>query len=104
MRYQTALWKQSLTDPIRDGLLRQGQAPDLDFVRNILPPTTGAPAFDQAVIEYSIARLITVPEVNTGDPFLDLSVKTGLAFIDATLVALWLSRIHFSPLMSHFRS
>jgi len=27
---------------------------------------------------------VTVPEVDTGHPFLDLSVRTGLAFIDAT--------------------
>ena len=40
--------------------------------------------FDPVVIHANIERLQTVPEVDTGHPYLDLSVKTGLAFIDAT--------------------
>jgi len=40
--------------------------------------------FDPLLIAANIERLKTIPEVNTGHPFLDLSVKTGLAFVDAT--------------------
>lgn len=77
-------WKESRTDPVREDLVAKGESPSLDFVRILFPPTTGAPAFDRNVIQGNIERLETVPEVRTGHPFLDLSVKTGLAFIDAT--------------------
>ncbi|MGD2175724.1 MAG: hypothetical protein PVJ27_10005, partial [Candidatus Brocadiaceae bacterium] len=61
-----------------------GCAPDLVLIGGLFAPTTGDAAFDQAVVNENIGRLVTVPEVRTGHPFLDLSVKTGLAFIDAT--------------------
>jgi hypothetical protein len=77
-------WLQCLTDPVRDDLLRQGRQPDLDHVRGLFPATTVAPPFDPHVIQANIERLQTAPEVRTGHPLLDLSVKTGLAFIDAT--------------------
>jgi hypothetical protein len=73
-----------MTDPVRDELVRRGGAPDLDVIRSLFPSTTGEPAFDSTVIQGNIKRLVTTPEVNTGHPFLDLSVRTGLAFIDAT--------------------
>ena len=44
----------------------------------------GPPACDPQQIAENIAKLRTIPEVNTGHPLLDLSVKTGLAHIDAT--------------------
>jgi hypothetical protein len=59
-------------------------APDLDAILGLFPRTAGEPAFDADLIATSIERLATTPEVDTGHPFLDLSVKTGLAFIDAT--------------------
>lgn len=77
-------WKASRTDPVRDDLVATGESPDLDHIRNLFPPTTGAPAFDRTVIRGNMERLKTVPEVRTGHPLLDLSVKTGLASIDAT--------------------
>jgi hypothetical protein len=77
-------WRAGLTDPVRDDLLRRGDAPDLDRIRQLFPPTTGDVAFDPAVIRHNTERLVTTPEVNTGHPFLDLSVRTGLAFVDAT--------------------
>jgi len=77
-------WKESRSDPVRERLVAQGDAPNLDTIRNLFPPTSGDAAFDQNVIKGNIERLETVPEVNTGHPFLDLSVKTGLACIDAT--------------------
>jgi hypothetical protein len=61
-----------------------GEGPVLDSIRGLFPSTTGAPAFDPDAMQGSIGRLRTVPEVQTGHPFLDQSVKTGLAFIDAT--------------------
>ena len=73
-----------LTDPVRDALLSRGVSPNLDWIRQLFPPATGDPAFDPAEIAHRIARLVTMPEVDTGHPFLDLSVKTGLAFIDLT--------------------
>jgi len=77
-------WMGSRTDPVREDLLGRGEAPDLGAVRALFPPTTGDAAFDGNVIRGNIERLKTVPEVDTGHSFLDLSVKTGLAFIDAT--------------------
>ncbi|MHB0936591.1 MAG: hypothetical protein ACYC6A_09395 [Armatimonadota bacterium] len=73
-----------LTDPVRDTLLSRGVSPDLDWIRQLYPPPTGDPTFDPAEIAGRVARLRTVPEVNTGHPYLDLSVKTGLVFIDLT--------------------
>ncbi len=58
--------------------------PDLDRIRVLFPHTTGRPAFDPQAIAENIKRLQPVPPINTGHPFLDLSVKTGLAHIDAT--------------------
>ena len=79
-----AKWKESRTDPVREELAVKGESPAFDFIRGLFPPTTGDPAFDRNVIEGNAERLETVPEIRTGHPFLDLSVKTGLAFIDAT--------------------
>lgn len=77
-------WKESRKDPVREEFLSQGKEPDFETIRALFPATTGNAAFDQTVINGNIERLKTVPEVKTGCPFLDLSVKTGLAFIDAT--------------------
>lgn len=77
-------WAGGLTDPVRDELVRRGAMPDLDWVRRLFPPTTGDAAFDPAWIRRNLENIVTVPEVHTGHPFLDLSVKTGLAFIEAT--------------------
>jgi len=74
-----------LTDPVKDALLQRGGSPDLDRIRQLYPPpTTGDPAFDPAEVADRVKRLVTAPEVDTGHPYLDLSVKTGLAFIDLT--------------------
>jgi hypothetical protein len=45
---------------------------------------TGTPAFDPDLIASKVVQLKTTPAVKTGHRFLDLSVKTGLAHIDAT--------------------
>ena len=77
-------WLASRVDPVYEELRKSGTEPTLDAIRSLFPPTRGDPAFDPTVIQGNVERLVTVPEVNTGHPFLDLSVKTGLAFIDAT--------------------
>jgi len=77
-------WLSARLDPVREQLRTRAAEPSLDAVRRLFPATTGDAAFDPAIITRAIDRLATVPEVNTGHPFLDLSVKTGLAFIDAT--------------------
>jgi len=74
-------WRTMRTDPVAE--LISGQ-PDLDKVLKLFPRTAGQPAFDPQRIAESARRLQTVPAVNTGHPFLDLSVKVGLAHIDAT--------------------
>jgi len=61
-----------------------GTALSLDTIRALFPPTTGDPAFDPELIKRNVERLVTTPTVNTGHAFLDLSVRTGLAFVDAT--------------------
>ena len=76
-------WLASRVDPYRDALLRDGE-PDLDEVLVLLTRTQGRAAFDEGVIASNIERIEKVVTVKTGHPFLDLSVKTGLAFIDAT--------------------
>lgn len=81
---QNPKWKESRKDPVREEFLTQGKEPDFETIRALFPATTGDAAFDQTVINGNINRLKTVPEVKTGCPFLDISVKTGLAFIDAT--------------------
>ena len=76
-------WLDAMEDPVREGLLASGP-PDLDAVLGLFPRLEGAPAFDPQLIQGNIERLRTTPDVNTGHPFLDLAVKTGLAHIDAT--------------------
>ena len=74
-------WLAMCHDPARK--LFNGK-PDLDRVLSLYPRLTGAPAFDPALIADKVAKLKTKPAVNTGHSFLDLSVKTALAHIDAT--------------------
>ena len=75
-------WLASMTDPVRDRLA--GATPDLDAVLELYPRPTGEPAFDPTLIRANADRLETRPAVDTGHPFLDLSVKTALAHVDAT--------------------
>lgn len=82
--YSPGEWAQLLVDPVREELRARGEAPDLDRIRALFPPTVGDPAFDARAIARGIDRLETDPTVDTGHPFLDLSVKTGLAHIDLT--------------------
>ena len=77
-------WLESRTDPVRDSLRQDGQAPDLETIAGLFPRPQGETAFDGEVIAGNIERLRTEPEVCTGHPLLDKAVKTGLAFIDAT--------------------
>jgi len=74
-------WKAALQDPVYDMISGQ---PDLDRILGLFPRTTGKPAFDPQMIAENVKRLQLAPPVNTGHPLLDLSVKTGLAHIDAT--------------------
>jgi hypothetical protein len=80
-RPSTAAWLETREDPLY--ALFPGD-PDLDKILALYPRTTGKPACDPQVIAENLRRLKTTPEVDTGHPFLDLSVKTGLAHIDAT--------------------
>lgn len=74
-------WVKMRTDPVRGQL---AGTPNLDTVLSLFPRTQGEPAFDPAIIKKNIAGLETTPPIDTGHAFLDLSVKTGLAHIDAT--------------------
>jgi hypothetical protein len=74
-------WMAMLEDPVRKETPGQ---PDLDKILSLFPLTTGKPAFDPKIIAENIQKLQTNPKIETGHPFLDLSVKTGLAHIDAT--------------------
>lgn len=77
-------WQASMTDPVRDELLQKGGLVDLDDLRNLFAQTTGEQAFDSEVIAGNIQRLVTDPPIDTGIAYLDLSIQTALAFIDAT--------------------
>jgi hypothetical protein len=81
---ETGNFADMLTDPVRDELARLERSADLDYVRGLYSPTTGEAAFDAGVIRGNLERLETTPPVSTGHELLDLSVRTGLAFIDAT--------------------
>jgi hypothetical protein len=74
-------WLALCEDPARKLFVGK---PDLDRVLSLYPRPAGPPAFDPALIAEKVAKLKTKPAVNTGHPFLDLSVKTGLAHIEAT--------------------
>ncbi|MCX6900434.1 MAG: hypothetical protein NT105_17275 [Verrucomicrobia bacterium] len=74
-------WLAACEDPARK--LFNGK-PNLDRILALYPRTTSAPAFDPELIADKVAKLKTKPAVNTGHRFLDLSVKVGLAHIDAT--------------------
>jgi hypothetical protein len=77
-------WTHSLEDPARRQFADLGVSPNLDAIMGMFPRATGDPAFDQETIEENISKLRPDPDIDTGHAFLDLSVKTGLAFIDAT--------------------
>jgi hypothetical protein len=68
-------------DPVRR---RFPGKPDLDQILALYPRTQGPPAFDAQLIAENVRKLKTSPPVDTGHPFLDLSVKTGLAHVEAT--------------------
>jgi len=74
-------WAAVTEDPVRK---RFPGPPDLDTILTLFPRTTGEPAFDPKLIAERVGELRTSPAVNTGHPLLDLSVKVGLAHIDAT--------------------
>ena len=74
-------WLSMREDPVRRMF---PERPDLDRILALFPRTQGEPAFDPKLIAENIKKLRTTPAVNTGHPLLDLSVKTGLAHIDAT--------------------
>lgn len=76
-----AHWRRMREDPVRRMI---AGTPDLEAVRSLFPPLVGPPAFDPALIAENVKKITTQPAVDTGHPFLDLSVKTGLAHIDAT--------------------
>jgi hypothetical protein len=74
-------WAAMREDPVHKMISGK---PDLDRILRLFPRTTGKAAFDCALIAENIRRLETEPAIETGHSFLDLSVKTGLAHIDAT--------------------
>lgn len=80
-KVDTAAWLDSLEDPVR---IRFPGKPELDTILGLFPRTTSEPAFDPAEIAAKAKTLQTTPQINTGHPFLDLSVRIGLGHIDAT--------------------
>lgn len=80
-KVDTTAWLEALEDPLRQ---RFPGRPDLDTILGLFPRTTGEPAFDPEEIASKAGKLRTTPEINTGHPFLDRSVRIGLAHIDAT--------------------
>src|SRR5688500_1211114 len=76
-------WRRRMEDPIREELLAE-EPPDLEKMLAFMPRPMMQPGIDPGIIKSNIERLETEPQVNLGHPLLDLSVKTGLAHIDAT--------------------
>jgi hypothetical protein len=83
-RSPQAAWLEAVTDPVRDALWRTEEKPDLSRILGLFEPLSGDTAFDRNVIAGNVERLRTTPAVDTGHPFLDLSVRTALAHVDAT--------------------
>lgn len=80
---QVEKWLAMMKDPVYD--MFKGE-PNLDHILRLFPRPQGEPAYDPKEIQENIKKLKTFPVVNSGHPFLDLSIKTGLAHIDATFV------------------
>jgi len=78
---QIETWQKMMKDPVFDIL--KGK-PDIHQILGFFPRQIGDSAFDPKLIQENIKMLKPVPEIDTGSPFLDLSIKTGLAHIDAT--------------------
>lgn len=78
---QVQKWQKMLKDPVYDMI--KGK-PDPEQILKLFPRPLGEPAFDPKLIQENISKLMTAPVINTGHPFLDLSIKTALANIDAT--------------------
>ena len=71
-------WLALREDPVRKKI---SGVPDLDTILALFPRTTGQRAFDPGLIAENIKKLNPRPAISTGHPFLDLSVKTGLAYL-----------------------
>lgn len=74
-------WRAMREDPVRGSMSGR---PDLDKILGLFPRTTGPPAFPPESITDRVRQLRTTPDVKTGHPLLDLSVKVGLAHVGAT--------------------
>lgn len=88
MRELNSIWKwrswlNSMEDPAREEILGHG-TPNLDKILQMYQRPVVESPFDPRVIRANIERLETTPEIDTGHPYLDESIQTGLAFIDAT--------------------
>ncbi len=78
---QIEKWRNSMEDPVYKMITGE---PDLENIMGLFPRPKGKPSFDPLEIRENMEKLKTFPVVDTGQPFLDLSIKTGLAYIDAT--------------------
>jgi len=76
-------WLNASEDPARAVILGKG-TPNLDNILGMYPRPIVESPFDPKVIMANIERLETTPAIDTGHPYLDQSIKMGLAFIDAT--------------------
>lgn len=70
-----------MEDPVRQSFYKK---PTLDYILSLFPRQHGQPAFAPSEIQENLKKIKTSPEINTGHPFLDYSIKIGLAHIDAT--------------------
>lgn len=72
-----------LIDPVREEVSKEKVVSFEKIIRKY-PRLKGEPAFDPELIKANIERIKTNPQVDTGNNFLDLCIKVGLAHIDAT--------------------
>ncbi|NOY96770.1 MAG: hypothetical protein GXO81_10450 [Chlorobi bacterium] len=78
---QIEKWLKMKEDPVYSLFKNE---PNLDQILKLYPRPQGKAAFDPNEINLNVEKLKTFPQVNTGHPFLDRSIKVGLAHIDAT--------------------
>lgn len=78
---QVQKWLKMMKDPVH-GMIHG--TPVLEDMLQLFPRPQGDAAIDPGLVKANMDKLETDPEINTGHPFLDLSIRTGLAHIDAT--------------------
>ena len=78
---QIEKWRLMMNDPVYQSFEK---TPTLDHILSLFPKQQGPPAIALEEIKENQKKIRTIPEINTGHPYLDHSIMVALAHIDAT--------------------